>query len=438
MTRKTGVKGLDSGRFGLAAGPWTAIAAADGRAIATIGGEPPEKILVFPHPNWQLVDDEDGKHLITDAESRAAVIEHWKKHGVDIVIDYEHESTTGRKAIAAGWITALEDAGDKGLIATVEWTEDAKAEIRKGQYRYHSPVAIFDKKTRRVVALHSLALTNTPRTNNQAPITEQIAASLIANYERKSAKGGMGMRDWMQSLIYMLNLPYTATAEEVREHGQRMLDAVGDSESAADKPASGETIAAAIGFVPETEVEARVEAALKEKGEAVASAEVLTLLGVEADADLASVTAAVIQLRHPDGMVPAEEHESVLARLAELDETARTDRVEKLLASNTTKLTPATKEEFRKIATSNFALAEATLAKMPELRSKGSVSATTAPPAAPERETQKATIETPEGERLVDPDKAAIVARNKEIMKEKGVSYTAANSLRIKELATAK
>lgn len=439
MTRKTGVKGSETGRFGLAVGPWTTIAASDGRAVAAIGGEPPTRILIFPHPRWELVDDEPGNALITDDESQAAIVAHWKKHGVDIVIDYEHESTSGRKAVASGWIKSLEAAGEKGLLGSVEWTEDAQAEIRKGQYRYHSPVAIYDKKSRRVVALHSVALTNTPRTNHQAPITEQVAASLIANFERKSAKGGTGMRDWMQSLIYFMNLPATSKPEEVREHAQRMVDSIGtESAEAADKPKEGATIAAAIGFVPETELAARVEAALKEKGEIVASAEVLTLLGVEASADLATVTAALIQLRHPEGMVSAEEHAKVLARLAELDETAKTDRVEKLLASNATKLTPATKEEFRKIANSNFALAEATLAKMPELRSQGSVSAATAPPAEPQLETKEATIETAEGERRVDPEKAAIAARNREIMKEKDVSYAEANTIRLKEQRTAK
>ncbi len=424
---------IPGSRYGIAVGPRIAIRSGS-QTLAKIGGEPPEKILIFPYPQWELVDDKPGEHLITDEASQAAIVEAFTRHGVDVVIDYEHASTTGGKAPAGGWIKSLVAGGKDGLVGGVEWTGDAAEEIRKGQYRYHSPVAIYERESRRVVALHSVALTNTPRTNNMAPITEQVAASLITRFE--TAKGGWEMRDWLASLIYFLNMPYTATAEEVKAQLQRIMDSLGKDTAAAKDGEQPATIAAAIGFLPESEVTARIEAALKEKGTAAASAEVLTLLELEATADLPTVIARVASLKHHEGLVSAEEHQKVVARLAELDETAKKDRVEQLLTANAAKLTPAMKEEFRKIAGANFTLAEQTLAKMPELKPKATAAGSAAPP-EPEVDKAEATIETPEGERRVDPEKAAIVARNREIQKEKGVSYTEANTLRLRELATA-
>lgn len=114
--------------------------------------------------------------VILDAESAKNIIAEFENHGVDLPIDYHHAThrvEPGQKAIAGGWITALEYRKGEGLIAQVKWTDTARAEIESKQFRYLSPVILWDPKTKRVFKLASAALTNIPATR-QMP--ELIAA----------------------------------------------------------------------------------------------------------------------------------------------------------------------------------------------------------------------------------------------------------------------
>jgi phage I-like protein len=49
-----------------------------------------------------------------------------------------------------------------GLLAEIEWTDQAKQRLADKEYRYLSPVAIIRKTDRKLVAIHSAALTNKP------------------------------------------------------------------------------------------------------------------------------------------------------------------------------------------------------------------------------------------------------------------------------------
>lgn len=114
----------------------------------------PDWVRVVPlgsweHPNGAFsIDAEDAQHIVVAAAER----------GVDIVFDYEHQTLSGERAPAAGWIKELE-ARDDGVWARVEWTDEARALIETKQYRYYSPTLDFADGDAR---LHSVALTNTP------------------------------------------------------------------------------------------------------------------------------------------------------------------------------------------------------------------------------------------------------------------------------------
>ncbi len=106
--------------------------------------------------------------FVVDEESGKKVIDAFKAHGTDIPVDFEHQTLGGSYASpqgtapAAGWIKSLEAVPGEGLMADVEWTEEAKRMLAAKQYRYLSPVAIIRKRDRRVMSLHSVALTNKP------------------------------------------------------------------------------------------------------------------------------------------------------------------------------------------------------------------------------------------------------------------------------------
>ncbi len=143
-------------------------------------GEPPGEVLIAP---WGQVRSTAGDFVL-DEESARATMEAFSAHGTDVPIDYEHQTLGGAYsspdglAPAAGWIKALklvrpEDASDgraAGLWAEVQWTPDAAAKLASRQYRYVSPVALVRRSDRRLVGLHSAALTNKPAIIGMQPV----------------------------------------------------------------------------------------------------------------------------------------------------------------------------------------------------------------------------------------------------------------------------
>lgn len=91
------------------------------------------------------------------------VIAGFVRQGAELVIDYEHatEIMPHEAAPAAGWITALENRGG-ALWAKVDWTERASAMIAAREYRFLSPVFLFDPGTMEIAVLISAALTHRP------------------------------------------------------------------------------------------------------------------------------------------------------------------------------------------------------------------------------------------------------------------------------------
>ena len=75
-----------------------------------VGGAP-EIISVLP---LGLVKSQKGDFVV-DEESLEAMKAQIAKRGVDVVVDYEHQTLTGERAPAAGWVKDLFlDAGDQG------------------------------------------------------------------------------------------------------------------------------------------------------------------------------------------------------------------------------------------------------------------------------------------------------------------------------------
>lgn len=93
---------------------------------------------------------------------------------VDTPVDYEHNSLNmfAAEAPAAGWISdfRVNSAGSEGprtLQALIGWNARAAEQIRNREYRYLSPVIVFNSRDRKTgkdrgAWIHSVALTNVP------------------------------------------------------------------------------------------------------------------------------------------------------------------------------------------------------------------------------------------------------------------------------------
>jgi phage I-like protein len=146
----------------------------------------PSRIRVLPDGEFDAVDGRPGnvegvkaKKWLMNAKAAQEVIAGFTARGLKLVIDYDHQTlraeTNGQPAPAAGWITALEYVAGKGLIASVDWTEDGGEAVAGREYIYLSPVFYYDKVTGAVTHLHSVALTNTPALNTLGEIAALAA-----------------------------------------------------------------------------------------------------------------------------------------------------------------------------------------------------------------------------------------------------------------------
>ncbi|MFA6721230.1 MAG: phage protease, partial [Candidatus Cloacimonadaceae bacterium] len=70
----------------------------------------PEWIRLLPLGEVRLAD---GRQPFTvTSDSLKEIIRAWRKRGNDLVIDYEHQTLTSEKALAAGWIKELQIRDD--------------------------------------------------------------------------------------------------------------------------------------------------------------------------------------------------------------------------------------------------------------------------------------------------------------------------------------
>lgn len=168
-----------------------------------------------------------------DAESYNTMLKQIAQRGVDVVIDYEHQTLKGVQAPAAGWVKELILRNDC-IAARVEWTPAAKAYLENKEYRYLSPVISARKSDGKAIGLHSLALTNTPAIEGMTPIVNSL------NYE--DPEGGTNNMDIIKKIAQLLGLAEDATEDQVFEalgkalnEAQALKDAAAASGGGDDK-----------------------------------------------------------------------------------------------------------------------------------------------------------------------------------------------------------
>jgi phage I-like protein len=390
------------------------------RRSQKIGGEPPEWIRIFPDGEYEC---EDGTY-ICDAESRTLCLDYFEQRGNDLVVDYEHATLEGTEAPAAGWITELDDRGDAGLWARVDWTTRAADYLRAGEYRYYSPVFLIDPKTKRVVKLYHLALTNWPGSNDMTALTEQIAASVRARQVRKQSnrEGGMNI---FENVKWWLNLKTTTTNNELRVELQKLMEAIpaDDNMAIAEKAGDATTIAEAAGYVEKASVAATDAAAPS----VVANKTLLDELELPETATLAQTHARIGELKtrtSPEDVDKMREDlKTMSARVKELEAKSDDEKLKLLFETNRNKVTPAKEKWLRTVAQKNgydhvMAIVKELKEELPTTASGAEPKIDDAVPVVAER--------APDGRRVNQ--KAA--ERHAKVMKlaaEKKLTYDAAN-----------
>jgi len=162
-----------------------------------------------------------------DADIAAPVVADAQARETPLVIDYEHQTLkakeNGKPAPAAGWIDAVTYLPGRGLFAAVTWTERARAYITAKEYLFISPVFSFDAATGAVLRIISAALTNTPALDGMCVVA---AVEDLATQET-------AMDELLERLRWMLNLPVTATAQDIMEQLDKLKAMLGGEGEAA-------------------------------------------------------------------------------------------------------------------------------------------------------------------------------------------------------------
>jgi phage I-like protein len=133
------------------------------------------------------------------------IIDAFNSLGMDLPVDIEHatelKAPRGEAAPAAGWIKALENRTGS-IWGRVEWNPTGRELVGGKQYRYLSPVILYQKDSGLIAGLTSVALTNRPNLNLQA-LNHQTGSA-----EPPKEKG------MLKALLAALALPEDATADQ--------------------------------------------------------------------------------------------------------------------------------------------------------------------------------------------------------------------------------
>lgn len=275
-------------------------------------GEAPEIISVLPLGH--VVSTKGEFDVDTESfESMKAKIE---KHGVDLVVDYEHQTLGGVQAPAAGWVKELIlDAGN--IKARIEWTPKALEYLKNREYRYISPVITVRKSDGKAVGLHSIALTNTPAIEGMTPLVN-----------KSDPEGGQDpMNELLKTLAGLLDLAEDATEEQVVEALKALKDAA----------------AAAAAEQPPDDNKGNNDAVVANKA-------ICEMLGLKVGAPTEEVAAKIAGLQSAANSDPnlVAEVKALKAQMAERDADEAVD-----LALKDGKITPAQKEWAKSYALSD-------------------------------------------------------------------------------------
>lgn len=287
----------------------------------------PETISVLPLGH---VVSSKGEFDV-DEESFFAMKAQIAKRGVDLVVDYEHQTLKGVEAPAAGWVKELK-LEDGFIKAVVEWTGRGAEYLKNKEYRYLSPVVNVRKLDNKATGLHSLALTNTPAIENMTAIVNSD------NYE-----GGNNTMANIKKLAQLLGLPEDATEDQFE---------------AAVEACVAENKALKEGQQPPAD------------SSVVANKAVCELLGLKAGAPAEDVSAKIMELKGGtiDGVNVVEELKALRAQNAKRDADEAVT-----MALKAGKITPAQKEWATSYALSDPKGFDSFVEKAPQIVPMGAI-----------------------------------------------------------------
>lgn len=282
-----------------------------------------------PGKTWK-VDDAAGTRLAAQLNAVTAA--------TPVVIDYEHQTlhapTNGKPAPAAAWIQRVEWRTGQGLFAEVQWTPAALTAVKAGEYRYISPVIVYDA----------------------AGNVQSVAMAALTNYPALLG---------MDAVVAALNTltPTPPTPQQTQESHMDLLTAL----LAAIGLATGTNEATALTAV--STMKAELDAL---RGKPPVPTALRTALGLAAGADEAAALTAVANLRGGDAgtlQIVQQLQQQVAALTGQLNEGKLVELVDGAIAAN--KFAPAHRDWLLSQGRANFAALSGVIAAAPAIPGLG-------------------------------------------------------------------
>lgn len=164
------------------------------------------------------------QHLTEDSLKALA-----EKHKDDeILVDADHQSETGGKTEAKGWLSGMKFVPGKGLFGKIKWTNIGKSLIENRVFRWLSPSWYLNKDTKEPVEMTSVALTNKP---SQAGRIEPIVNSAPVemgedkeDFEQETKEDILTMDK--EELIKLIDEAVAAAIEKMKAGKEEVTDEV--------------------------------------------------------------------------------------------------------------------------------------------------------------------------------------------------------------------
>ena len=170
-------------------------------------------------PDWvELLPAGD---VVTGRDSRSwqksnpqAIVDSFAANKASLPIDCEHSTeikgVQGEEAPARGWIEKMEVREGGSIWGKVAWNKTGRVMVENREYRYLSPVILFDKNSKEIAAITSVGLTNNPNLFLPA-----------LNHEHKKAPDGLQQQEStmdLAQLLAALGLPADTTYAAALNH----------------------------------------------------------------------------------------------------------------------------------------------------------------------------------------------------------------------------
>ena len=143
-----------------------------------------ERVLLLPAGT---IKGRDGRYWEMTEEDARALCDIAHSEGIDLVLDYDHQSAFGNGGPAAGWLTDLR-VEPQGITAQLELCAAARQKVEAREYRYLSPAFTADGP--RITYLLSVGLVNTPNIKELPALNRYVGGDMDEKQNGQEAASG--------------------------------------------------------------------------------------------------------------------------------------------------------------------------------------------------------------------------------------------------------